>query len=103
MHYVFHCQQAVEKLLKAYLVNNRIEFGKTHSFEYLIKLCSNIDKEFEMFYEITASLTDYAVEVRYLDEFYITSIKETKEAFESVTKAKNFILQKLKINEKDIK
>ena len=48
----FHCQQTVEKLLKAFLVENDINFGKVHSLEYLIKLCSTVDKEFEKLYEV---------------------------------------------------
>ena len=98
----FHCQQAVEKMLKAFLLNYNIEFGKTHSIEYLIKLCSKIDKEFEKLYEIIEGLTEYAIDVRYPDEFYIPSIEEAKEAFDIATKVKEFVLRKLKINEKDL-
>ncbi len=98
----FHCQQAVEKMLKVFLLNYNIEFGKTHSIEYLIKLCSKIDKEFEKLYEIIEGLTEYAIDVRYPDEFYIPSIEEAKEAFDTATKVKEFVLRKLKINEKDL-
>ena len=98
----FHCQQAVEKMLKAFLLNYNIEFGKTHSIEYLIKLCSKIDKEFEKLYEIIEGLTEYAIDVRYPDEFYIPSIEEAKEAFDTATKVKEFVLRKLKINGKDL-
>jgi len=92
----------VEKMLKAFLLNYNIEFGKTHSIEYLIKLCSKIDKEFEKLYEIIEGLTEYAIDVRYPDEFYIPSIEEAKEAFDTATKVKEFVLRKLKINEKDL-
>ncbi|MGB9621127.1 MAG: HEPN domain-containing protein, partial [Brevinematia bacterium] len=67
----FHCQQTVEKLLKAFLVYHNVDFQKVHTIEYLIRLCSKIDNEFESLYEMTKKLTDYAVEVRYPDEFYI--------------------------------
>ncbi|MEO0277863.1 MAG: HEPN domain-containing protein, partial [candidate division WOR-3 bacterium] len=93
----FHCQQAVEKLLKTFLINAGVDFGRVHSLEYLIKLCSDLDDEFEGLYEITANLTDYAVEVRYPDEFYIPTINEAQEAFKSATRVKGFILEKLKI------
>lgn len=89
-------------MLKAFLLNYNIEFGKTHSIEYLIKLCSKIDKEFEKLYEIIEGLTEYAIDVRYPDEFYIPSIEEAKEAFDTATKVKEFVLRKLKINEKDL-
>ncbi|MDP3105709.1 MAG: HEPN domain-containing protein [Candidatus Methanoperedens sp.] len=42
----FHCQQAVEKYLKAFLVKYQIEFPKTHSIMTLINLCSEEVKKF---------------------------------------------------------
>lgn len=95
----FHCQQAVEKLLKAFLVQSGVEFGRTHSIEYLIKLCSNIDKDFESLYNLTADLTEYAIDIRYPDDFYIPTIREAEEAFNSATKVKEFVFKKLGINE----
>lgn len=59
----FHCQQSAEKFLKAFLVNSGVDFERTHSLEYLIKLCSTIDKEFEALYDFAKNLTDYAVEL----------------------------------------
>lgn len=87
----FHCHQSAEKFLKAFLVHNGVDFERTHSLEYLIKLCSTVDKEFEALYEIAKNLTDYAVEIRYPDEFYIPSVKEAREAFNSATFIKEFI------------
>jgi len=43
----FHCQQVVEKLLKAYLVLRNVDFGRTHNLEFLLKLCSKEDQDFE--------------------------------------------------------
>jgi len=43
----FHSQQAVEKILKAYLITKNVEFGKTHNLEYLLELCVKEDSEFE--------------------------------------------------------
>ena len=31
----FHCQQAAEKYLKAFLVSRRVEFAKTHDLRHL--------------------------------------------------------------------
>lgn len=41
----FHCQQAVEKFLKAFLIANGIEIKKTHNIEYLLSECSDIDPD----------------------------------------------------------
>ena len=37
----FHCQQSVEKYLKAYLVRHQIEFRKTHDLDELLKLAKS--------------------------------------------------------------
>jgi len=95
----FHCQQAVEKFLKAFLVQHNIDFEKVHSLEYLIKLCSTVDGEFENLYEVAEKLASYAIDIRYPDEFYIPSIKEAEEAFKLATFAKDFVLKKLNITE----
>ena len=36
----FHCQQSVEKYLKAFLIYCKAEFGKTHNLEFLLELCA---------------------------------------------------------------
>jgi len=45
----FHCQQAVEKFLKAYLIFLGISFTKTHEIGELITKCENKDKEISAF------------------------------------------------------
>lgn len=66
----FHCQQAAEKYLKAFLVKFQIEFQKTHSIMTLINLCSKVDRSFKDKLSDADILTDYAVEIRYPDEWY---------------------------------
>jgi HEPN domain-containing protein len=34
---VYHCQQAVEKILKSFLVYKNIQFEKVHSIVYLVR------------------------------------------------------------------
>jgi HEPN domain-containing protein len=38
----FHCQQAVEKYLKAFLVSKNIPFKKVHNLEVLLKMCASV-------------------------------------------------------------
>ncbi len=89
----FHCQQFVEKLLKAYLTYKGIDFGKTHNLEFLLEICKNQDSDFEGL--DVGNLTFYAVEVRYPDEFYIPSFEETKECYELAMQIKEFFEKKL--------
>jgi len=92
----FHAQQCVEKYLKAFLVFHQKHFRKTHNIAKLVELCKEIDKNFEKIFEFGASnLTDYAVEVRYAEEFYFPSIKEAKEAIEIAEKTKRFVIKNL--------
>lgn len=70
----FHCQQAAEKFLKAFLVYHEIDFPKTHNLEYLIELCSHIDPGFS---EINLlNLTDFGVEMRYPGDFIEPTLSE---------------------------
>lgn len=92
----FHAQQCVEKSLKAFLVFHQKHLKKTHNIAKLIELCKEIDKDFEILFEFGASnLTDYAVEMRYGEEFYFPTLEEAREAVEIAEKVKAFIINKL--------
>jgi len=91
----FHCQQAAEKYLKSYLTRHQIEFPKTHSMMMLINLCSVADSSFKEKLSNADMLTDYAVEIRYPDEWYEPGIEEAKKAFELTKEIKAFVLKKL--------
>lgn len=73
----FHCQQAVEKFLKAYLIANGIEIKKTHNIEFLLSECADFDTDFA---DIDPKeLSDFGVDVRYPGDMYIPSKEETIE------------------------
>ena len=91
----FHCQQAVEKYLKAYLVFLGISFQKTHEIGELITKCEPKDKEISIFKEEADKLTDYAIQIRYPDEWSEPTLTEAKEAFEIANKIKEFILKRI--------
>lgn len=74
----FHCQQAVEKYLKALLIYNGENIQKTHNIDFLLNKCKAYNKDFERY--IGNSLSDYAVDLRYPDTRYIPTIEETEEA-----------------------
>lgn len=63
----FHCQQAVEKYLKGYLIFLGIEFRRYHDLIYLAELiCQKEPISDELITKLT-ELEDYAVEIRYPD------------------------------------
>jgi HEPN domain-containing protein len=61
----FHCQQAVEKLLKAWLVFRRRPFEKVHDLGLLLYYCASEDRAFETLRDAIEPLTVYAVAFRY--------------------------------------
>ena len=93
----FHCQQAVEKYLKAFLVYHQIHFYKTHKIINLLELCSTIDSSFKDTLENADNLTDYAVEARYPEVLLEPSVEDAKEAFEIGKNVKEFVLNKLNL------
>jgi HEPN domain-containing protein len=73
----FHCQQAAEKFLKAFLIAHGVEIRKTHNIEYLLSECSEIDKGFSVI--DPKELSDFGVDVRYPGDMYIPDVHETLE------------------------
>jgi len=61
----FHCQQAVEKTLKAFLVSRGIEFEKTHDLGWLLDLCVGEDPGLDALREALKPLSAFAVAFRY--------------------------------------
>ena len=73
----FHCQQAVEKFLKAFLIANGVEVKKTHNIEYLLSECADFDKDFA---DIDPKeLSDFGVDVRYPGDMFVPDQDETIE------------------------
>ena len=93
----FHAQQAIEKYLKAFLIYHQIPFGRTHDLIFLVQKCKDIDSDFEKFNTPKIDrLTDYAVEVRYPNEFYIPSVEEARESHQIANEIGNLVKDKLK-------
>jgi HEPN domain-containing protein len=96
----FHSQQFIEKLLKAFLTFHNIPFPKTHILEILKQKCVEIDDSFQ---DIDfKNLSQYAVEIRYPDEFYLPDVEEAIESVKIAEQIKNIILEKIGLKEEDI-
>jgi HEPN domain-containing protein len=61
----FHCQQAVEKALKGFLVWHEEPFRKTHSLEEVGEQCLKIDSSLQPLVDRAVPLTEYAWQFRY--------------------------------------
>jgi HEPN domain-containing protein len=93
----FHCQQAVEKYLKAFLIHHKIHYEKTHNIEYLLVKCGEINNDFK---EIEVeNISRFAVIIRYAEDFYLPNKKEVKFYYDLTKRIKEIVFTKLKINE----
>jgi HEPN domain-containing protein len=61
----FHCQQAAEKFLKAYLVRHQVEFRKTHDLDQLLGLASQVEPTLQEELASCGWLSPFGVEFRY--------------------------------------
>ncbi len=78
----FHCQQAIEKTLKAYLIFLDIEFKPVHDLGYLLNLIGTKDDSLEPFFEKVDKISRYAVQIRYPDAIIKLTKQQTQEAVE---------------------
>jgi HEPN domain-containing protein len=61
----FHAQQAVEKLIKAFLARSAVDFEDQHDIDYLQSLVRKVDAELASKIDPAASLNRYAAGTRY--------------------------------------
>jgi len=91
----FHCHQAVEKILKAFLVLKAVRFEKVHSLSYLLDLCETEDSGFASLRKRLEVLAPFAVEVRYPGGVLEVSREEAQEALAAAEGAWSFVLNLL--------
>lgn len=85
----FHCQQCVEKYLKAVLQENEIYFEKIHDLDILLEQCKDIIPELWKFKTEIVELSHYAVEVRYPG--VSTTEEDAKNSISIMEKVRNII------------
>ena len=79
----FHCQQAIEKALKAFLVWKSQSFEKVHDIGYLLNLCKKYGLNFDFLNKDKAeTITSYAAEIRYPSAGPEITIDEAREALD---------------------
>ncbi|HEY9114416.1 MAG TPA: HEPN domain-containing protein [Bacteroidales bacterium] len=93
----YHCQQAVEKYLKAYLIFLSSEFKFSHDLVYLLDLINSKDSDFEKYYDNVSELQGYAVEVRYPNETVFLSKDKVEKAIQIVKEIRVFVTGKMNI------
>ncbi len=87
----FHCQQHVEKLLKALLTQNNIEFPRTHDIRTLIDLLESTCSKLQDLKEKGDILTGYGVASRYPDDWYEIEDNEVSQAVKITQEFRNIL------------
>ena len=75
---LFHCQQAAEKSLKAFLTWHQKPFPKTHNLTVLSGSCAEVDASLSAEVTPSLALTRFAVAMRYPGEIEQPSVDEAR-------------------------
>jgi HEPN domain-containing protein len=91
LYVLFMCQQATEKMLKGFVVQETNEFPpRTHDLERLAKLCKIKLEKAQL--ELLRVLTGYYIETRYPEDIKKISIETDKsKAFQYLKETKEFL------------
>ena len=94
---VYHCQQAAEKAVKAFLVHHGKPYEKTHDIEVLADLAGEIDPSFSKLADAADALTPYATRFRYPNSTFAVEPQpaEYREAMQHAEMIYNFVLNLL--------
>ena len=89
----FHCQQAAEKSLKAFLCYKGKDIVKTHDVDFLLNECARFDPVFDTI--DTLNISDFAVKVRYPDFSFLPDIDEARKLYELAILINNMVKEKI--------
>ncbi len=78
MAVAFHCQQAIEKALKGYLLFKIGRHFDGHNLTFLCRQAANVDDRFVSYLAESTALNNYYIETRYPTDvpFTITEVQE---------------------------
>ena len=89
----FHCQQATEKCLKAFLAWHSRDIEKTHNIIFLLSECAIIDPVFSTVDPL--NLNAYAVQGRYPDDNLIPTPAEAKSYYQVALLVRDLVIQRI--------
>ena len=89
----FHCQQAIEKCLKAFLIYNGRDIERTHNIIFLLSECANFDPIFASVDPM--DINAYAVQGRYPDSNLIPTIVEAKGYYKLALQVRDLVIERI--------
>ena len=93
----FHCQQAVEKYLKALLIYKEIDFEFSHDLRYLLDLLSDTIEISPNHYNKAILLNRFGVEIRYPNIRIVMTKEELENTIHIADEFRDFCLSKMNI------
>jgi HEPN domain-containing protein len=93
----FHCQQAVEKYLKAYLLKLGLPIKRTHDLVFLLEQIDQKEKTEQEWFEKVFELQDLSVEIRYPDQVIDLSEEDIETAIETAWQFRKMVLDRTRI------
>jgi HEPN domain-containing protein len=90
---LYHCQQAFEKALKAFLTWHAAPFQRTHDLTALVQLCEQLEPSFLTLANDAAQVTPYGTQFRYPPLPALPTVLEATTALAAARAAFNFTLR----------
>ena len=92
---LFHCQQAVEKAMKAFLTWHDAAFREVHNLEELGKSCCRLDSAKASAVTRVTALAKYAVRFRYPGAPYEPDVEEGRDSLALAQQSAEVVLARL--------
>lgn len=87
----FHCQQAAEKFLKAYIIYLNLYYKKSHDLTYLLNVVKSKREVSKTLYNKAELLNSFSVDSRYPDHWHDPDLLKTKECLKAARDFKSFV------------
>ena len=91
---IYHTQQCAEKALKGYCVYRLQPLIKTHDLEKILKICINLDLDFQELEILATSLNGLDVRFRYPDVEFEPEANEVEDAMGWSEQIFDFVIDK---------
>lgn len=88
----FHCQQCIEKYLKALLVLKRIDFPKTHDLIELLEIALKKEPLLGIYRTELRILNPFSVQFRYPGEG--ATLEDAKQALKAMKRVRKFFIER---------
>ena len=91
----FHCQQAAEKYLKAFLVRHQVEPLRTHNLGKLLDQVAGVSADLAASLADAVALSPYGVDIRYPGDFPDVLIGGEKPLFDLAHRVREAVMAEL--------